>query len=457
VADHVALRRHLVDGREHIFAHDLHTEETFPLDRRQLRLLGCADGTRDLGGVVLAAVRCGAYRRSSELLELLGKLHERGMLADGIEVGEPRRSPAPARPLAVLADFTLRCDHNATCCGTYGGVVFSRTECARAETLVPDALAQLDGRDDRFLPVRSSAPGPYETAPMVDGHCPFLDAAGLCRIQAAGGPTAKPLGCQLFPATFVDDGQQVRVSVLVECPCVLASIGAVDGSSLVPAGARVEGDLLAGTPVIRLPDTLPLAADRAGTPAELSRWSHVLCERVAGVVDPLAALWSLADAVRDYGLALEPSLQAVDAPAVPDEAALAFPLMALSGRAAAKLEAVRSWRSERDRTQQLAVWLAAGAQALLEPTRVEQALAGAELHRRHERFYLQATLFGHHLAIEPVPLDRALRDRATRLLLARQLAHDVPDECASHPAVPYPLTAVESMMRAQGLSAYTRG
>jgi hypothetical protein len=209
--------------------------------------------------------------------------------------------------------------------------------------------------------------------------------------------------------------------------------------------------------VLRLAQSLRLSADRFGTRDELHDWSASLCERGETLPDPLVALWSLADAVRDHGLDGAAAMRAIDAARAPTDADLALSLMALAGRAKAKHEAAGSWRSTSDRTRQLAAWLATGAQALLDPSRVAAALVSTDRYRSHERFYFRATLFGHHLLTEPLPLERALRDRATRVLLARQLGQLVPPECASHPAVRYPLTAVESMMRGQGLSAYVNG
>jgi lysine-N-methylase len=457
LAEHVVLRRHLADGREIIMAHDLRTEQMVDLTARQLKLIRCADGTRDLGGVVLAAVRQGVYRRSTELLELLGTLQEAGMLADGIEAGAPRWEPAPARPLSVLPNYTLHCDHNATCCGTYGAVAFSVPEAARACALVPSALGADPVAPDRFLPVEGSAGGSYAAVTMVDGHCPYLAEDGRCRIQLAAGPESKPLGCQLFPATFVDDGSCVRVSVAVECPCVLASVGVAGGAELVPAAATQAGHLWPTTPVVRLTEPVDVAEGRSASLAQLHAWSAALCEQIPAVDDPLAALWSLASCVRTDGLNVTASLRCLKRPASPPEEELVQPLMALAGRTQAKHESLARWRSAADRTRQLAAWLQTGAAALLDPTQLAERLAKPDQRVAHERFYLIASLFGHHLVSDSLTLEQSLRDRATRLLLARQLPLCVPPSCAEHPSVPYPLAAVESMMRGQGLSAYAHG
>jgi len=72
----------------------------------------------------------------------------------------------------------------------------------------------------------------------------------------------------------------------------------------------------------------------------------------------------------------------------------------------------------------------------------------------HESFYFRATLYGRHLAAYEAPLEPALRDRAVRLLLARQLGSLIDTNWRQDPAANYPLTVVEAMMRGHGLWAY---
>ena len=214
----------------------------------------CADGTRDIGGVLLAAVRRGSYRRVSDVVTLLSELHSRGLLGDGIEVGEPPTMPeAFDRPLEVLDDYSLTCDANGTFCSTYDSVVFSSDDVARARGLVPDVLSTGADRSRGFLPLQGSVPLHAVAVTMVDGRCPYLLNDGRYRIQTASTAESKPLGCRNFLSTFVDDGVAVRVSVAVECPCVLASLKGKVGDSLVPAGAKRASDLLPGSPVVHLP------------------------------------------------------------------------------------------------------------------------------------------------------------------------------------------------------------
>ena len=114
LADHVVLRRYVSNGREHVLIKNVVADEVMEIDPRTLRIIMCADGTRDLGGVMLAAVRAGVYRRASEIHEVLLDLCRRGFLVDGIESGPPAIVPEPARPLEPLDGYTLTCDANGT-------------------------------------------------------------------------------------------------------------------------------------------------------------------------------------------------------------------------------------------------------------------------------------------------------------------------------------------------------
>ncbi len=465
LADHALLRRHLVGGRELLIVHDTLREEVLEIDERQLQiLLGC-DGTRDLGGIVLAAVRAGAYHRSSELETLLIELQQRGLLVDGIEV---THSPAQARgdrPLEVLDRFVLTCDGNGGCCQSYGSIAFSAAEADRAVAAVPELLA--DGRSGSgpgaargaahlFLPLTGSVAGAQCAVTLVDGRCAFLDDDQRCRIHSSAGGAAKPRGCQIFPATFVDDGTAIRVSVAVECPCVLASLGRTDGEPLIAPGTDWAGDLSACR-IERLPLEIAVTPETTAPRAELRHWAAGVAERFDAVDDGVAAFWALGAAVLESGLSVPAAHQALDQAAPPTVGALTMRLMALAATTRAKRDSVAGWRSDQDRARRLSIWLDDVAQALLEPATAQARLADRPGLADHERFYFRATLFGHHLWSREQSLAQALRDRAIRLLLARQAACSVPPECQDDASVPYPLTAVEVMMRGQGLAAYAKG
>ena len=53
LAEHAQLRRHLVDGALRLMLLDAHSDEGYELEERDVELLLCADGTRDVGGVML--------------------------------------------------------------------------------------------------------------------------------------------------------------------------------------------------------------------------------------------------------------------------------------------------------------------------------------------------------------------------------------------------------------------
>jgi len=455
LADHALLRRHLINGHERLLIKDAVTDETIEISPPALEIILCADGTRDFGGLLLAATRRGAFRRVFEVISLLSELSQRGLLVDGIELGTPSAQRSPERPLERLPGYALSCDGNGTCCGNYSAVLFSPEEVGRARALVPQVMSDESDRLRGTLPERSSVPLHALAMTMIDGHCPYLAGDGRCRIQLAAGPGAKPRGCRIFPATFVDDGAAIRVSVSVECPCVLFSLTVYGGEPLVPAGVTREADLLPGSAVVRLPPVITVSELQQATRAELRAWSELILARIADITDPPAFWWSLADAVREGGLA-ESAVGAALAHATPPPAlSLGFPLMKLASRAQAKEEALRALDpAPEDRTYQLSRWVSVGAQALLRGSVVEELLSVPPPHPEHERFYLEATIFGHHLVTPGLTLEQALRDRLLRLLLARQLGREIPPECSAHPAAPHPLVAVESLMQGQGLENY---
>jgi lysine-N-methylase len=457
LADHALLRRYHIKGVERLLIIDAITDDVLEIEANALDLIRCADGTRDLGGIILTAVRRGAYRRASEVTGLLAELAERGLLTDGIEPGLPPNLRCPERPLEVIPGYSLHCDANGSCCGTYSAVALSPDEAQRARALLPEILNTDADRSRGFLPVQSSVELHALAITMVDGHCPYLADDGRCRIQLVAGPEAKPRGCRIFPATFVDDGRAVRVSVAVECPCVLASLGLEGGGNLLPSGAAVEADLIPGSPIVRLPEIITVSESHRATRDELRTWSKALVELTVNLDDPLAAFWCLADAVREAGLSPEAAREVLRGATPPPSISLGFPLMKLASIAQAKEEMLRHLGADAtDRTSQLALWLSRGAQELLKHDAVDHLLEAPPQFPGHERFYFRATLFGHHLVATEMTIEQALRDRALRLLLARQLGSDVPEECADHPAAAYPITAVESMMRGQGLDRYAR-
>ena len=458
LADFALLRRHVIDGVERAAIHDTRSESAHEIEVEALELIRCADGTRDIAGVMLEAARRGLYRRASAITMLFSQLSERGLLVDGIARTDRSQEPAASLPLEVLPGFGLHCDANGSCCTTYSAVQFTETEARRARALVPDVLDRSE-HEQLFLPVHGSAATKLSVVTMVDGGCAYLADDGLCQVQmATGDPEAKPGGCNIFPSSFVADNVAVRVSLTVECACVLASVGRQGGSPLVPEGANSEADLLPLSRVIRLAESIEIAPGVTAPLAALRPWSDAVLAALDGV-DPIALVWSLAEAIGEQGLTVGGVERAVANPTPATVAELSrkfqgLRMLALAGKTRSKRESAASWRSTKDRTRRLSAWLDEAAQALLEPAVVTRLLAQAPMIEQ-ERFYVQAAVFGHRL-VGDLPLTLALKDRATRLLLARQMAACVPDGFQD-PSVAFPITAVEAMMRGQGLAGYATG
>jgi lysine-N-methylase len=248
----------------------------------------------------------------------------------------------------------------------------------------------------------------------------------------------------------VDDGERVRVSIGVECPCVLASVGREGGAPLVEPGARTRGDLGPGVRVVELPAEIPVARGRTAPRAALAAWSRIVAGEDPGEGDAVARLWSLAGAIEGDGLDEAAARRALAAPELPAVPELEAWTAALAARAKARVESAETWRSARDRSLRASRWIAAAAEALREPGGVVAALGAGERFRGDEAFFVRASLHGHHLAGE-LPLGTALRDRAVRLLLARALGDGMP---ADDPGHAHPIALVEAMMRGHGLGAY---
>jgi len=466
------MRRHIVAGAEKTMVFDTRRQEALEVEPEHLALLACADGTRDVAGILLEASRRGLYRRASTVMELLTGLAERGLLADGIGNEQRKQSDeaSKTRPLALLPGFSLSCDANGTCCTTYSTVHFTRDDARRALVLVPAVLDELATPPAKtakrppvetvFLPVHSSEPSSMCAVTMVDGRCGYLADDGRCRIQLAAGPAAKPSGCSIYPATFVDDGASVRVSVGVECACVFNSLGRADGAPLVPEGATTAGELAPLSRVVPVPETIVVAAETSASREQLRAWSDAVLASIDSVNDPLRAVWALANHAAEHGLqsaGIGPLLGAAEhEPLRPTAAELGLRLVVLAAKTHEKRKSAEGWRSPQDRCRRLSVWLDDAAQALVETSAVQARLDAGPDSVAHERFYLRAAIFG-HLLVGELTLTQALRDRAVRLLLARQMAQVIPTECRDDPSAPFPITAVEAMMRGQGLGDYAHG
>jgi lysine-N-methylase len=460
LAAHAQVRRHVVDGRELIVVHDGLRGGLVHMGPHEWDLLAGADGTRDLDALVLAAAARGALRRVSEIVALLEAFDKAGLLADGIVPPPlPEVSASdPARPLDVLPRFSLTCDASGACCSMYSSVAFTSQEAARARSLCPEVLGGGEQEERVFTPALAAAEKGSLFVALVDGRCAYLDPGGRCSLHRLGGATAKPRGCQVYPATFVDDGEHIRVSVGVECPCVLASAGVEGGAPLVDPEARTRADLVPGTHVAVLPEGIALTSVVEADRAAFVGWSRLVVgllpdEGGVGEEDFAAILWSLAEAIERAGLDRAASKHAVATASQPAVEAMAPWIEALAKRSRGRVAAAESWRSPRDRSRAASAWIAATVEGLCDPGALGAALAAAGRFRRDEALAVRAMIHGHTLVRER-PLATALRDRAVRFVVARALPEAMPGDDSARA---HPLVVVEAMMRAHGLGAYVEG
>ena len=466
LADHVLARRHITGGEAVIVLHDQRTGRLVQLGPREWGLLAAADGTRDLEGVILAARREGAHARVPALRAFLEQLHGADLLADGAPDDTPAeaRTTAPAndaptepesppddRPLDVLPDFSLHCDGSGSCCRIYASVIFGPVEAARARALFPEIQGGGDRHEKVFLPDHGSAPTGGSAVTLVDGRCAYLGESGHCAIHARAGGPAKPIGCNLFPASFLDDGERVAVSASVECACILASVGRPGGAPLIAPDARFRGDLDPSVFVASLPARLAINRTTSANRSEVRAWSRQIAT-LAPPADVALTLWALAAAIDDKGLDADPTPSFQAPPAINPGDILPW-IEALAGRAARRVREDLVWRSEQDLARRATFWITRMAEALVFangtplPDCVTPAVAASEA------FYLRAALHGYKL-FGDVPLTVALRDRTVRLLIARGLPGIFIRHRATDPACAHPLALVEAMLRGHGLESY---
>jgi lysine-N-methylase len=461
LADHVLARRHITAGEAVIVLHDQRTGRLIQLGPREWGLLAAADGTRDLDGVVLAARREGAHARVPALRAFLEQLHGADLLADGTPddtaTDAPTSAPSPApeslpadRPLDILPDFSLHCDGSGSCCRIYASVIFGPVEAARARALFPQIQGGGDRHERVFLPDHGSAPTGGSAVTLVDGRCAYLGESGHCSIHARAGGPAKPLGCNLFPASFLDDGERIAVSASVECACILASVGRPGGHPLIAPEARFRGDLDPSVFIATLPERLAITHAASADRSEVRAWSRRIAA-LSPAANVAQTLWSLAALIDEHGLDANPT-SSFQTP-LPIARAEVLPWIdALARRAARRVREDAVWRSDRDLARLATSWIAEAAEALLS-SNATSLPAPTPAVAVSEAFYLRAALHGYKL-FGDLPLTSALRDRAVRLLVARALPDVFAGAGATDPACAHPLALVEAMLRGHGLDAY---
>jgi lysine-N-methylase len=463
LAAHVMARRHFVDGREVVELSNLLTHHAVRIGPDEWTILATTDGRRGLG-VVLASA---PPTLRAAFLERLEGLAAVAMLDDGppraapgvVQPGAPQ-GDAAERPLDPLPGYTFTCDGSGICCGLYSTILFEEGASARARALLPRVLDGGDRHERVFTPDYGSVPTTHSAVALRDGRCVYLADSGLCSIHAASGAEAKPRGCQAYPVLRVDDGESVRVSPSVECPCVFSSAGRADGAPLLPEGARLRRDLAGGASIRTLPERVEISPETMAPRRDLVSWSRRVTELLDAPTGPRAApdvaavMASLGALLAEGGLAADPA-PAVTAPPPLAPAGVRPWIEALHRRAAEHDQNAR-WRSERDLVRRAFRWLALASAALLDPSVLPAILAAPAPAPASEAFYLRALLHGHRL-VGLSPLSRAFTDRAVRILVARALPRVLaadPPEAVPEGVRAHPLALVEGLIRGHGLERY---
>lgn len=461
LAPGVVVRRQVVEGRPSVFVHAAGGEGLVVLGEREWTLLRAADGTRDLEGIVQAARRHGVRRAVEEVGGWFAELLSAGVLIDASltsshaeRVAHEAREHArvrmtnvrPERSLVPLPEFRLRCDGRGSCCRFYPTTLFSEAEAARARALVPDVLAGGDDGSRVFTAADGGSGSSVEAigvafsglaVAMVDGRCAYLGPEG-CRIHAAGGASAKPLGCRSYPARFVDDGEVVRVAPALECACVFRSARRCDDGDAEPLTTATTTSTLDPAVVV---DSVPLeirvTSERSWTRSEYLAWHRECsrgCDGGAAGLDALEQLEGFARAL--WGTSSESSARAFDARALTLQA-----VDSLATRARRRHQLHAAVRSPKDLARLVPRWIERAAERVLH----EELGAPTPL---DEAFYVRAMAFAHGWLDGDAPLVVSIARRAASIAIARHFDAVVSDEeRRGEPALDHPLALVEAAAR----------
>lgn len=455
LADHVLVRRHVIDGQTRVVLHDQQRRDVVVLGEREWAIVEACDGTREPEGVVVAARRGGGFARVEAVRQMLASLHARGMLVAGAGPDEALAvDSAPealtthdaARPL-VAAQPGLRCDGGGTCCRLYGTVMLSDQEAARARLALPGWTIGEVPIERLTTPLRGSLPGPRRAMTARDGACGLLQPDGLCAVHRAAGAEAKPLGCRLYPRVFVDDGESIVVALRPECPCVLDPRPHAQAEPLVDDDWIREG-LPGAVRVDTLPDSIELAPGRWAPRAQVRAW-HRAGRAAPPPGDVARALWSLATRVDTDGMQ---AAVADEAPAVFVDSVAPW-IEALHGQATRVAKRHAKWRSAKDLIRVASSGLATVTAVLCDRDALAEALRTpppAELAVQEQRYWSMG--WSSYRWVGGAALATALRDEAVRVWVARCLPMVL---ARKNPDLRAPLALVEALLRAHGVGAYT--
>lgn len=466
LADRVRPRRHVVDGRAFVVLNDAETGRAAQIGEREWALLAAADGTRDLEGVRRAAAARGVRAKAAHVEAFFSELAALGWLEDDAPDAPEEEAaraqaavppappapvaPAPGRPIRLLPNYSLRCDGGGSCCRLYQTILFGPLDAARARALAPDVQGAGEDPDGALLPERGARR--LAVVPtFVHGRCAYLDERDLCRVHAAGGADAKPVGCRLFPLAFVDDGAEVRVGVSPECACVLESaLPATDppGEPLLDPTLATSAELPPEVHCFALPEVLERAPGVPFSRAAYLRLEAALSGRLgeAGAADdPARRAWALGGALA-RGDSTEDALARWDDALEAAEPALGAELAAVVERLEARVAEDAAWRAPDDLARLAVRWTLEAARRL--SSAGPRAPSARE--RVVERFHLRALAFGHRFALGG-PVSRALRAAALRLWLGRAMADHLEEAGVSEPAARHPSALVEAVARVASL------
>jgi lysine-N-methylase len=455
LSSHVLPRLYDRAGVRFVVLFDTQKQAAQPVSARAWACIRGMDGTRDRAGLVAWLRGLGGSATEDEVAELLGELHEAGMVVEGVgsattvDAEEEPVARGGARSLLALPSYTLVCDGRGSCCRFYPSIAFTPHDVAKARAHCPEVGGAGVDETRVFVPLLGST-SPMRAVCTTNGRCVYLEDDGACRIHARGGASAKPVGCSLFPARFVDDGESVRVVPHLECSCVFVSARTTAaGAPLVPEAWRTTADLpeeivFDGVidPVFVTPsqqrslqEVRELAKDWQGSPDGadvIGRLIGLAASLGGGTPPPNEVVRKL---FRSASEALRPRLEAA---------------------------AVEPWRSPTDLAKITFDALVTALDLLDTVLRSPPANSDTDLlpvgYPTDEELYLRVQLFGlGFVAKSGTRSCRALLfDRAFRVLVARALGLVVELAELSDPAFIAPLALVEATMRGYGLSAYVR-